>query len=302
MAGPGDDDDAYENPAFDNDEVFRDTEQPHAGVSLGLMMRAEEEYGEPRIDERSASPDVLAAIAAAEQDGMAAIAEAQQAESWDDAMENLRTYVRGQDDEMETTAILDSLRADVEFMGRIEPYVSEGLHAEEITRDLLGYQTGYTMYTLALRPDWLVEPAAQQDLWQILPTLRRGDSSADDGLDTHGEARTALLATWALVEDLRSTYDALHFQMTEDAAVDWIDMAYERCIGTQNRAQRIIRLAERLAQQYERHSRYGEVDQDATTGSLQRIEEYLHNVTKMAVFVLMDGMREAERQRANGGP
>ncbi|KAK5688790.1 hypothetical protein LTS10_000768 [Elasticomyces elasticus] len=317
----------YENPALEDDDAFRDAVKAAVGVSLADMMEGDETYGQPRYEYKMATTHDIVQVKRSE----AAAKRIQQARAWDDMFQSLRTYVVNADDSLQTTRvldslrafdclrtyvlvpdnglrttyILDSLRADLKFMRRVEPYVYEGLYEEEITRDLAGYQAGCTYYTLALQPDWLYRPIELEKLTTLLPVLQVGEASADGLLNNTDDVRAAVQAMGVLANQLRKAYKTLHSEMAcwfdggdANAAV-WIDLSRKRCEGIRMLAQKMIDFAEQLYQECEWHRRHGETVYD---NGLPRLEIYLRKVTKTAVFTHLDLEREAERKHENGGP
>ncbi|KAK5745117.1 hypothetical protein LTR17_001568 [Elasticomyces elasticus] len=306
-------DDVYDNPALDEEGALRAAKKPRGGIALTDMMQEEEDLGVVRIDYTMATEDDMADVKLIDE----AIRERRQATRWDEMFQSLRTLrvfdclrtcVLVADDTLRTTYVLDSLRADLSFMERVEPFVCEGLYEEEITRDLAGYQVGCTYYTLALNREWLCRPVKRKALLSQLPLLRVGEASADGLLNNADDVKAATKAVRALADRLREAYKTLRDEMSawfKGRAADellWIDLGKKRCRAIQRLAQKIISLAEQVYQDCEWYVRHGEVDQTHFEERRPNLECYLRKVTKMAIFTLLDSEREAERKYENGGP
>ncbi|KAK0286771.1 hypothetical protein LTR35_004240 [Friedmanniomyces endolithicus] len=286
MAIPRGDTDAYENPALDQDAAFRSPEQPRAGISLVDLVADVERCGEPLVDGESASPEELVQTA-----------------ELNAAMRSIHACVRGEIGVLGTTAIVDSLRTDGVFIDRIKSYVCEDLDAVNLTYNLLGYQACHTIYTLALHKNvagWLPTSLTQQDFQHILPippTDRRAVVS--NGHNNRAGARAAL---WAMVEELCLTYEGLWLYMNHEKTTDRIDITAVKGITIHEKDKKIIRVAERLAGDYRQYSGDEEAQEVGEWGPLPRLQDYLRDVTRAAVFALVDGVRERKRRAKNGGP
>ncbi|KAK1073890.1 hypothetical protein LTR12_001297 [Friedmanniomyces endolithicus] len=286
MAIPRGDTDAYENPALEQDAAFRSPEQPRAGISLFNLIEEAERFGEPLVDDESASPEELVQMA-----------------ELNAVMRSIHACVRGEIGVMGTITVVDSLRTDGVFIDRIRPYVCEDLDAVNLTYNLLGYQAGHTIYTLALHKNiagWLPTSLTQQDFQHILPTHPNGRHAVvSNGHNNRAGARAAL---WAMVEELCLTYEGLWLYMIHENVTDWVDTTGVKGIAIHEKAKKIIRVAEQLAGDCRRYSGDDEVQETGEWGPLPRLQDYLRDVTKAAVFALVDGVRERKRKVKNGGP
>ncbi|KAK0336335.1 hypothetical protein LTR91_000865 [Friedmanniomyces endolithicus] len=286
MASPRDDTNTYENPALEQDAAFRSPEQPRAGISLVDLVEGAERFGDPLVEEQSPS-----------------LGEIVQTADLNAVMKSIHACVRGEVGVIGTTTVVDSLRADGVFIDRIKPYVCEDLDAMNLTYNLLGYQAGHTVYTLALHKNitgWLPTSLTQQDFQHILPILPIGRRAiVSNGQNNRARARAAL---WAMVEDLCLTYEGLWLYMIHEKDTDRIDITGVKGIAIHEKAKKIIRVAEQLAGDYRRYSGDDEVQEVGAWGPLPRLQDYLRDVTKAAVFALVDGVRERKRRAKNGGP
>ncbi|KAK0271585.1 hypothetical protein LTS16_000511 [Friedmanniomyces endolithicus] len=287
MSSPRDDTNAYENPALEQDAAFRSPEQPpHAGISLVDLVEGVERFGELLVDGESASPEELVQTA-----------------ELNEVMRRIHACVRGEIGVMGTTTVVDSLRTDGVFTDRIKPYVCEDLDASNLTYNLLGYQAGHTIYTLALHKNiagWLPTSLTQQDFQHILPALPNGRQAVvSNGYNDRPGARAAI---WAMVEELCLTYEGLWLYMIHEQDTDRIDITGVKGIAIHEKAKKIIRVAEQLARDYRQYSGDDEVQEIRAWGPLPRLQDYLRDVTKAAVFALVDGVRERKRQAKNSGP
>ncbi|KAK3620588.1 hypothetical protein LTR56_018217 [Elasticomyces elasticus] len=293
-------DDVYDNPAFDEEGAFRAAKKPRGGIALADMMQEEEDLGVVRIDYTMATEDDMADVKLID----AAIRERRQATRRDEMFQSLCGYVLDADDSLQPSSILGSLRADLDFMGRVEPYVCEGIYEEELSRGLAGYQAGYTMYTLALHPELRYEPVEGENLLSLLPMLKINGTSADGLLKDTTDVLNASQAALDLVNQLQKAYKSLHKEMTEwleTNTIVRIDLAAKRCRAIGRTAEKVIRVAEQLYQDYEQYEKRGEIDA-TQLDRLPQLEAYLHEVNKVAVFIHLDTEREAERKHENGGP
>ncbi|KAK1063492.1 hypothetical protein LTR33_012273 [Friedmanniomyces endolithicus] len=286
MASPRDDTNTYENPALEQDAAFRSPEQPRAGISLVDLVEGAERFGDPLVEEQSPS-----------------LGEIVQTADLNAVMKSIHACVRGEVGVIGTTTVVDSLRADGVFIDRIKPYVCEDLDAMNLTYNLLGYQAGHTVYTLALHKNitgWLPTSLTQQDFQHILPILPIGRRAiVSNGQNNRARARAAL---WAMVEDLCLTYEGLWLYMIHEKDTDRIDITGVKGIAIHEKAKKIIRVAEQLAGDYRRYSGDDELQEVGAWGPLPRLQDYLRDVTKAAVFALVDGVRERKRRAKNGGP
>ncbi|KAK3622256.1 hypothetical protein LTR56_022304 [Elasticomyces elasticus] len=291
-------DDVYDNPALDEEGAFRAAEKPRGGIAMADMMQEEEDFGDVRIDHTMATEEDMADVRLID----AAVRENRQATRWDDMFQSLRTYVLVADDGRRTTYVLDSLRADLSFMERVEPYVCEGIHEEDLSRGLAGYQADYTIYTLALHPEWRYEPVEGENLLSLLPMLKINEQSADGLLKDNTDVLNASQAALDVVNQLQKAYKSLHKEMTEwmeTNAIVRIDLAAKRCRAIGRTAEKVIRVAEQLYQDYEQYEKRGEIDA-TQLDRLPQLEAYLREVTKVAVFIHLDTERERERRYENG--
>ncbi|KAK5697379.1 hypothetical protein LTR97_007517 [Elasticomyces elasticus] len=291
-------DDVYDNPALDDEQAFRDAEKPSGGFALTDVLEGEERWGPVHIDFTPATAEDMAAVRLSD----AASKELQQARVWDDTFQNLCGYVLDADDSLQTPSILGSLRADLEFTGRVEPYVCEGIYEEDLSRGLAGYQAGYTIYTLALHPELRYEPVEGENLLSLLPMLKINEQSADGLLKDNADVLNASQAALDVVNQLQKAYKSLHKEMTEwmeTNAIVRIDLATKRCRAIGRTAEKVIRVAEQLYQDYEQYEKRGEIDA-TQLDRLPQLEAYLREVTKVAVFIHLDTERERERRYENG--
>ncbi|KAK1812995.1 hypothetical protein LTR12_012594 [Friedmanniomyces endolithicus] len=286
MSSPRDDTNAYENPALEQDAAFRSSEQPHAGISLVDLVEGAERFGDPLVEEQSPS-----------------LGETVRTADLNAVMRSIHACVRGEVGVMGTTTVVDSLRTDGVFIDRIKPYVCEDLDAVNLTYNLLGYQAGHTIYTLALHKNvagWLPTSLTQQDFQHILPTPPIGRRAVvSNGHNNRAGARAAI---WAMVEELCLTYEGLWLYVIHEKTTDRIDITAVKGITIHEKAKKIIRVAERLAGDYRQYSGDEKAQEVGEWGSLPRLQDYLRDVTRAAVFALVDGVRERKRRAKNGGP
>ncbi|KAK5724976.1 hypothetical protein LTR17_013361 [Elasticomyces elasticus] len=146
-------------------------------------------------------------------------------------------------------------------------------------------------YTLALDTSLLyplVNPSS------FLPLLQIGLPSDDGLLNSEYDMRTATYAITDLVQKLRATYEELHRLMTGMGSVEWITLGEGMCKWVMRTANRIVRLADRIRQEYEWHVAHGEVRVIDVRRLLPRFAEWVSGLRQMAIITQEDGLREAD--------
>jgi len=227
------------------------------GVSLNNMDKVPA-FIPPMLDSRYVSDATLAQIAQVKASQFAPPSKLNLSEEAIDSMfDSIRCYASNAVDtddpknqELKSTILIDMLRNDDDFMARIEPYVCEGLCAEELNRYLEGYQAGHTIYTLALNKHWIQEPVLEEDAFTgAIPQLVAGGAAV---LHTDDDVNNATMEVLTNASILHTSYVDLHTKLTfwdvrdRSDMLKWINSNNEDCQTMHKIAFRILYLSEEM--------------------------------------------------------